>query len=252
MKWILLLLPFSVLANPIDDKCPQYVYEGAPISQITDGQYLCKANYAIHYRFDTRTPEYVVEHVSREAVSGTAKRKNDFRPDPEIAPEHQSTLQDYLTTKSDKYDRGHMVSAADNTQSDAMMSDTFYLSNMIPQDPSNNRGIWKQTEILVRQWALTGKDIYVISGTVYDQGYHTIGPDKVGVPDKVWKLVFDAKAREAIVFILPNKPVPTADLTKHVITVKELEKLTNINFMPLLKTDAIESTKAVLANWKLQ
>lgn len=252
MKWMILLLPVSVLANPIDDKCPQHVFEGAPISYLTDGQYLCKANYAIHYRFDTKTPEYVVEHVSRSAVTGSAKRKNDFRPDPDIPPEYRSTLQDYLSTSTDKYDRGHMVSAADNTQSDSAMSDTFYLSNMIPQNPSNNRGIWKQTEGLVRQWVLSGKDIYVISGTVYNPGYHTIGPDKVGVPDKVWKLIFDAKSKEAIVFLLPNKPVATADLTKHVISVDKLEQLTNINFMPLLESEAIESSKAILTHWNLQ
>ena len=44
----LLLLPLIALANPIDDKCPQFVLRGAPISQLTNTQYICKTNYAIH------------------------------------------------------------------------------------------------------------------------------------------------------------------------------------------------------------
>ena len=53
----LLLIPILALANPIDDKCPQFVLRGAPISSIQkDTQYICKKNYAIHYRYDTRKP----------------------------------------------------------------------------------------------------------------------------------------------------------------------------------------------------
>ena len=62
----------------------------------------------------------------------------------------------------------------------------------------------------------------------------------------------DAKGNEAIAFLFPNAAVPTSDLLKHVVTIKDLEKLTNINFMPLLKSDVIESSPAVLSNWKLK
>ena len=93
----ILLLPLALLANPIDDNCPQFVLHGAPVSKITNSQYLCKTNYAIHYRYDTKTAEYVVEHLTVEAIKGPAKRKDDFRPDPAIAKEHQSQLADYAT-----------------------------------------------------------------------------------------------------------------------------------------------------------
>ena len=42
------VLSILVIANPIDDKASQFVYEGAPISKIIkDNQYIIKKNYAI-------------------------------------------------------------------------------------------------------------------------------------------------------------------------------------------------------------
>ena len=136
------LFTSAVWANEIDDKCPQHVLLGAPVSKIKkDTQYLCKINYAIHYRYDTKTAEYVVEHVTIEGTTGAVKRKDDFRPDPAIPQQHQSTLKDYA---GNPYDRGHLAPAGNNTQNEEVMSESFFLSNMVPQVPNHNRGIWKQ------------------------------------------------------------------------------------------------------------
>ena len=87
-----LLAPVLAWANPIDDACPQFALRGAPVSQLQPGitQYLCKQNYAIHYRYDTKTAEYVLEHITPASITGPAKRKDDFRPDPAIPKQHQS------------------------------------------------------------------------------------------------------------------------------------------------------------------
>jgi hypothetical protein len=67
---LLLLLPFAALANSIDDHCAQFVLRGAPISPIkSNDQYICKGNYAIHYRYDTKTAEYVVEHITLPTIT---------------------------------------------------------------------------------------------------------------------------------------------------------------------------------------
>ena len=231
MKKLLLVLLFAPLfafANPIDDKCPQFVLRGAPIStNEKNTQYICKKNYAVHYRFDTRTAEYVVEHVTKESISGTAKRADDFRPDPEIAKEHQSVLSDYA---GNPYDRGHLAPAGNNTLSAEIMSESFFLSNMVPQVPNNNRGIWKQLETYVRNWVLEGKDIYVISGTIYAPNYQTIGTNKVGIPTQLWKVVIDRQKGKAIGFLFPNTALPVADLPKYQTTIQAVEQATGFKF----------------------
>lgn len=245
-----LVISNAAWANPIDDKCPQFVLRGAPISSIhANDQYLCKTNYAIHYRFDTKTAEYVVEHVTKESVSGKAKRKDDFRPDPAIQKEHQAQLSDYA---GQPYDRGHLAPAGDNTQNEKIMSESFFLSNMVPQVPNNNRGIWKQLETFVREWVLENNmDLYVVSGTIYSNKSKTIGDNKVGVPDKLFKVIVDKKTGHAIAFIFPNAALPVGDLPKYATSIAAVEKATGINFMPLLPDNlkSIKTSAPDLKQW---
>ena len=238
-----------VLANPIDDNCPQFVLRGAPISKLQNTQYLCKTNYAIHYRYDTKTAEYVVEHVTKESVTGPAKREDDFRPDQAIPKQYRSLLSDY---SGFPYDRGHLAPAGNNTQSEDIMSESFLLSNMIPQVPNNNRGIWKQLETYIRNWVLEGKDIYVVSGTHYraDRAL-TIGEGKVGVPSFVWKVIVDRKNVKAIAFYMPNTALPVKDLPKYALSVRELESIVGLNFHPNIPAELeyIETAKPNLEEW---
>jgi len=246
---LFILLTAILIANPIDDKASQFVYEGAPISKIIkDNQYIIKKNYAIHYRFDTKTAEYVVERPTIEKINGNSKRKDDFRVDPDIAKHYQSVLDDYA---GEAYDRGHLVPAGNNTQNDDVMSESFFLSNMVPQVPNHNRGIWKQLETAVRIWVNEGKDIYVITGTFYNKEHKQIGK-QVGVPDYMWKVIIDAKSKKGIAFWFPNAPLPVADLPKYVVSISEIEVKTGINFNPKLPEKQqieLESIKADQKDW---
>lgn len=236
----LAFIPTLAFANPIDDKCPQHTIFGAPISKIeSNDQYICKTNYAIHYRYDTKTAEYVVEHLDSSDITGPATREDDFRPDKDIPVEHQAQLSDYAGMP---YDRGHLVPAADNKASEEVMSESFFLSNMVPQTPNNNRGIWRILELKTRDLGLI-KDVYVISGTIYDVGYLTIGDGKVGVPSRLWKVVYDNTDRTAIAFIFPNAALPVADMPKYAVTVSDVEQATGINFFPKEKDAVFEQTK---------
>ena len=232
---LLLLLPLTSLANPIDDKCPQFTPYGAPAINLKTSLYLCKTNYAINYDTTTKTAVYVVEHVTKAAITGPAKRKDDFRPDPAIPVAAQSQLSDYAGFP---YDRGHLVPAGDNTQNDLIMSESFFLSNMVPQVPNNNRGIWKQLETKVRDYVSKFNDVYVASGTIYDKGYSTIGANKVGVPTRLFKVIIDTKTLKASAYIFPNQPLPVQDLEKFKVSIKDVEVATGINFNPKLPANA--------------
>ena len=226
---LLALLSFGVLANPIDDSCPEHTIHGAPVSAITENnQYICHLNYAVHYRYDTKTAEFVVEHLDKADITGPAVRKDDFRPDPLVDDSKEATLADY---KGVPFDRGHLVPAADNRANDKQMSESFFLTNMVPQDPGHNRGIWKQLEVGVRNTAVNA-DLYVISGTTYSTGYKTIGAGKVGIPTQLWKVIYNAKTGDSIAFIFPNEKLPVKDLPKYATTVKSVEMATGIDFFP--------------------
>jgi len=126
------------------------------------------------------------------------------------------------------------------------MSESFFLTNMIPQDPGNNRGIWRILEVGVRNTAAAGNDIYVISGTIYDAGYKTIG-NNLGVPTRIWKIVYNATTGDTIAFLFPNEKLSTKDLPKYAVSIDAVEAATGINVFPKLAEKAEASFDA--AKW---
>ena len=188
----------------INNQCPQFTVNGAPVYQKLDGdQELCKKNYAVIHRCSVKAPVAVFEHLTVAAMSGPAKRKDNFRADPQVTPNCQAQLADYATAGS-IYDRGHMSPAANNTQSDEIMSESFFLSNMVPQVANNNRGIWKQLETWVRNWAEAGGDFYVISGGIYSQNHKVIG-NGLGVPDYLYKIIIERNSGQVQAYLMPNE-----------------------------------------------
>ena len=235
---LMLLMPWIALANPIDDRCPQFTAYGAPVGPDANTQYSCKQNYALKYSNGSKNAVYVVEHVTKESITGPAKRKDDFRPDPTLAAGTSAQLADYA---GKPYDRGHLAPGADNTQTESIMSESFLLSNMIPQVPNNNRGIWKQLEVQVRDYVLKNNDVYVVSGPIYNTVYETIGAG-VGIPQRIFKVIVDVKNQRASAYIFPNTALPVADLPKYKVTIREAEQASGLNFNPKLPLNAALET----------
>jgi len=114
------------------------------------------------------------------------------------------------------------------------MSETFYLSNMSPQVPAFNRDIWKSLESLVREWAEEDDSIYVVTGGILSESKGEIGIDRVTVPSKFYKVIYDLTGeKKMIAFILPNEK-GMKQLSEYVVTVDSVQKVTGIDFFPCL------------------
>ncbi len=94
--------------------------------------------------------------------------------------------------------------------SDQVMSASFFMSNMSPQDPSFNRGIWKKLEERVRIWAVENDKILIATGPIFSGEYNTIGKNKVAVPTHYYKVIIDYTQPElkGIGFILAMRRDP--------------------------------------------
>jgi endonuclease G len=250
MKYIIfiitLLFGSMVNANPIDDQCAEHVHQaGAPVSIVTHSEYVCNLNYGVHFRFDTKVAEYVVYRIDSQDISGTVARKDNFKPDPSIDSNLNARLEDYADSG---YDRGHLSPAADNSADAEQMSQSFYLSNMAPQNSSQNRGSWRILEDRIRSIAREGKVLYVTVGTVYEPGYNVIG-NGVGVPQYLWKVVVDAETNNAIGFVFPNEPLPTSSLPSTITTIKRIEEMTGLNFHPNIEDNSFEAVEPDMQFW---
>ncbi|WP_439883509.1 DNA/RNA non-specific endonuclease [Pontibacter sp. MBLB2868] len=170
---------------------------GNPSNALTDvnqpNNYLLrKDQYVMSYSRDRGTANWVSWHLD-ESWLGSTPRQDDFRADI-ILPSgwYQVGATDYSLSG---FDRGHMCPSADRTLTVEDNSNTFLMTNMIPQAPNNNRLGWASLESYCRSLLAGGYEIYIVSGGygvggTGSNGYATtIANGNVTVPSNTWKVV---------------------------------------------------------------
>lgn len=243
-------------ADGIPSACSTMVTAiGVPQFKTERAEYLilCREGYVLAHNNERKTPEWVVERLKPDRFEGDGDRKkqgNPFAADPDLAAAGVGFARpsDYKKQKSVKqkrsFDQGHMAPAADMKFSIAATEESFYMSNMAPQQGSNlNRHIWADLEALSRDWACDRKDIYVITGPIYDEEEpDTLGTNEVQVPTAFYKMVYEPRQRRLLSFILPNEPVSKEGaksfeaLQRFIVPLSEVEQRTSIKFFAKLES----------------
>lgn len=193
-----------------------------------------RAGYSIAYDTRGKIPFWTYEHLTEQNLVKHFDREGiPFQEDQDIYPSHRSTLTDY--SKSG-FDRGHIVPAANDCHSEEALKETFYLSNICPQHPKFNRGIWRSLEQHVRSLVKSYGQLVVISGPLFlshEKGgkrfvtYEVIGENQVAVPTHFFKLIQAQGKRWA--YVIPNSAVE-GPLDKYHFSVEQLEKISGIRF----------------------
>lgn len=238
-----LILASLVHAGPFD--CGDHTTLGTPSEQ---GIPLCRKGYGLAYNPDRKTPDWVAEHLTKDRVSAKGARKNYFKADPDLPPKHRAQLADY---KNSGYDRGHLAPAGDMKWDLDAYKESFYLSNMAPQNGPMNQGIWSQLEANVRRWAQDRDELYIYTGPIYDEEQdeiETIGAHEVAVPNGFYKIVFDPARKEAIAFMMPNEKLETKDTPQYIVSIDSVEQATGLDFLSTLPDDEEESIESTAAS----
>ena len=229
---------------------------GNPSNAVTSTSYptnylLVKSQYAVSYNNNTRIPNWVSWQLNSSWL-GSTPRQDDFRADTTLPSNFYRVAGGDYTGSG--FDRGHMTPSADRTNTVSSNSATFLMTNMIPQAPDNNQGVWANLENYLRTLVSQGKELYIISG-----GYGTCGTGSNGskcsfpaatsssntieVPARTWKVivVLDNPGSGAggvttltrvIVVDIPNtQGVRTALWQNYRISVDTLEQRTGYNFL---------------------
>jgi endonuclease G, mitochondrial len=203
---------------------------------LADYQLLHYLGFSLQYNEDHEQACWVGYRLNSSRLLKEASRTDNFRHDPQITT-GTATNADYAKSG---YDRGHLAPAGDMAWSDQAMSESFFYSNMSPQVPGFNRGIWKKLEEQVRNWVNDTTELFVVTGPILEEGLVKIGTNEVSVP----KFFFKALLRRtphtlhAIGFILPNAS-SNQPLMNYAVSVDSLENVTRINFFHQLP-DSIE------------
>ncbi len=206
------------------------------LSPVSDGEVVKHAWYTLSYSEENEQAIWVYYKLTDEMLKGITPRTDNFRVD-----NHVSTVSahpdDY---KGSGYDRGHLCPAGDMNLNLVSMTESFYMSNMSPQVPAFNRGIWKKLEATVRNWADVEKEIHVVTGPVFEDNLGVLPKSNVTIPGYFYKVVFDPTGEpKMIALVLPNAR-GEKELPEYVVTVNYVEALTGIDFFEALP-DTLEN-----------
>ena len=148
---------------------------------LADGTKLIEHSaYTVLYSYNLLMPIWVSWHLDA-SDSGDFPRPSRFSPDPDLPEEYQVSHDDYTNSG---FARGHMCPDADRNGNEEIQKETYYTTNIIPQNSSMNSGDWSQLEKALREYAANGYELYIVAGAV--QG-STGGTDKDGKVLKEWK-----------------------------------------------------------------
>jgi len=192
------------------------------------------SGYCLSYNEKHEQANWIAYELTAAETKAKFSRTDNFQPDPLVAS-GTATQKDY---KSSGYDRGHLAPAADMGWSEQSMEESFYFSNMSPQLPGFNRGIWKRLEEQVRDWAIENEAVYVVTGPVLAKGLHTIGTEHISVPQYFYKVLLDYRLPgvKGIGFVIPNES-SSKPLYTYSVSIDSVESLTGLDFFPQLPDD---------------
>jgi endonuclease G len=181
-------------------------------------------------------PEWVSHIVYPETETDRAKRKNNFRQDKKVST--LSATADYYSSlnKLDDdvtYDRGHMAPSADFSWWQRAMDESFYYSNMSPQQSGLNRNKWRIMEDVIRAYSTrTGNLLYVTTGPLFTGIIEDPLPDsKIDIPGAYFKVIVDPIAKTGIGFVLPNDFISTKEkLINYYHSIDDIEEMTGLDF----------------------
>lgn len=222
-------------------------------SQSNPNDYLIEhTTYTLSYNRSRGIANWVSWHLS-SAWKGPVSRQNDFRPDTALPSGwFAATPRDYTDTG---FDRGHLCPSDDRDGELSDNQETFLMTNIVPQAPDHNRGIWKELEEYCRKLSGQGNELYIVAGTAGSGGTGSNGSakslanGKLSVPASLWKVIVvlpngpnDAARVSAttrvIAVNIPNKQNLGSDSWgRYRLSVDELEALLGYDFLRNVPVD---------------
>ena len=135
------------------------------VSHHTDEYWGKQRNYSIFWDMGRQIPIWVAYPLNERLV-GKGRRSGAWQYDKFMATKKQPNLRKtYQEGSVDGYIRGHLCPSNDRMRP-GMNEQTFYYTNMAPQDPYLNGGLWAWLEEHVQQLALQAGEAWVVTGCI--------------------------------------------------------------------------------------
>lgn len=215
-----------------DDKDAITILEMPIMNGSVKSQVISHLGYTISYNADYRIANWVAYELTATEARGTVPRSDAWAPNPSVNGP-QADGDDY---SGSGWDRGHLAPAGDMKWSSIVMDESFYYTNIIPQNQNLNGGYWRILEEKCRELAKRYGSIYIVCGGIVNENvYGTIGNNKITVPDAFFKVLLTLVqgTYSGIGFYFPNE-AGQISLSHYARTIDEIEQMTNMDFFSAL------------------
>lgn len=218
-------------------------------------------NYTAYYDTSTYTSMWVAYPLNSSHM-GSLTRPSNWSYNPLISTSYQVNLCN--SSYNDSYSRGHLIPNASRNGDSTMQSETFYVTNSVPQIQDNfNGGIWSSLEGALQSIAKS-EEIYIVTGVAFAKEgetrsitYTTAKDDtkSVPVPNYFYKVAMKVTknssgtvtAASTIGFWFEHKTYSDS-YTNYAVSVDQIEAWTGFNFFVNLP-DSVETTAEANSSW---
>lgn len=245
-----------------------YVTHFCPVMNQLENKTFNGRNYTMCFD-KTKYAAWWVAYPIHETYLGTGRPSRDpWAYDPKLSSDWQANV--IGSSYAGSYDRGHQIPNADRNADpySLMCTQTFYVSNLTPQNSTLNRGAWADLETKVRDWTCSDT-LYVVTGAWWDKNPATVsngkGEGAYPLPDYYFKAVvrtvkgnirtrgdllgnYDANQLKSIGFWVKNAS-GQGNAKQWATSVADLERKTGFTFFPSIPAAVKEQTET--ASWGL-
>jgi len=221
---------------------------GVPVDLTFDAgtRVLYQRHWMTGYDPDLRMPVWVAYRLRAEDLTQPRRRTQCFRSDDRLSIGKRKTR--CATYRGSGFDRGHLVPSADMTRSEPAMVNSYVFSNIAPQYPKFNRGIWRKLETHVRDLARTHGSVFVMSGAIFDQDNDGVrdadaeaprarsrqGAPRAAIASHFYKIIVIAEDGRSQIdaWLLPHSNDPATTLKQAKVSLAKIEKLSGLDIFP--------------------
>lgn len=222
-------------------------------------------NYTICYDSERHISHWVAYPLHTCYTSPSVSRGNNWAYDPnEYKPVISQSIQQYIIeTYGSGHQRGHLLPSASRYNTTKTNDQTFYATNMMPQNGNFNGGVWADLESKVRenQGTKARDTLYVVTGTYFGNN-NTITDRRgtvISVPSHAYKVLLKARKAipegqtiadlgaddlKAIGFWFENSNGgANTSMSNAACTVAEIEARTGFDYFRMLKPEVAKAVK---------
>ena len=223
----------------VSDAVAQTVATKAPAglelpSYTDDEDIIVHLGYTASYNHVSLCPDWVAWELTAEEANGQNDGQYSFSRDPDVRFP-KASREDYSRSG---FDKGHMAPRADMRWSCQALEESYYFTNICPQDHEMNSQAWRKIEELTRRLAKRYGSVFIVCGPIFGGD----NPRKIGgvsVPNAFFKAlaVSTADGYRTVGFLVDNNPQSFSP-RHYAVSVDSVEAVVGRNLFPLVDEEA--------------